>query len=206
MVDNVRLPVGVEQGAVGGPRFRTTINVATSGKEQRIAEWDLARGEWDISYGIQTLEDLRDVIKLYYARMGRAFPFRFKDWSDYQATSQSIGTGDGTTAAFQLVKTYTDTVLTYSRTILLPVSGTLRMFVAGVEKFTNVSPPEWTANYSTGVVTFAAGHIPTAGQAVTATFDFDVPVRFDDDHLKISLTTSVVGSIPPITISEVIGE
>ena len=30
---------------------------------------------------------------------------RFKDWSDYQAVGQNIGTGNGTLTAFQLTKT-----------------------------------------------------------------------------------------------------
>jgi uncharacterized protein (TIGR02217 family) len=32
-------------------------------------------------------------------------------------------------------------------------------------------------------VPFAAGHVAAPGAAVTADFNFDVPVRFDTDHL-----------------------
>jgi uncharacterized protein (TIGR02217 family) len=49
-IDNIRLPVEVEQGATGGPRFKTSIQTALSGIEQRIAEWDIARCEYDVGY------------------------------------------------------------------------------------------------------------------------------------------------------------
>lgn len=203
MVDNVRLPVDVEEGAVGGPRFFTTIQQSLSGHEQRIGEWDTCRGEWDISYGIRSKTELADVRKLYLARMGRLYAFRFKDHSDYEATDEAIGTGDGTTATFQLKKTYTDTVNSYVRTIQLPVSGTLVVKVAGVTK---TETTHYTVNYSTGVITFTGGNIPSAAQAVTATFEFDVPVRFDDDILKIRTGVNEVFNIPPITVVEVLGE
>jgi uncharacterized protein (TIGR02217 family) len=55
------------------------------------------------------------VIAFFYARAGKARGFRFKDWKDYQATSEavvSIGSGN-----FQLVKRYASGSQTYIRTI-----------------------------------------------------------------------------------------
>jgi uncharacterized protein (TIGR02217 family) len=48
-------------------------------------------------------------------------------------------------------------------------------------------------------VPFAAGHIPAAGAAVTAGFNFNVPVRFDADHLSALAT----GAIPKIPLLEI---
>lgn len=204
MVDNVRLRVSVERGAVGGPRFMTTVHSALSGHEHRLAEWDECRGEWDISYGIQDKDDLLDVVKLFYSRLGRFYPFRFKDWSDFEsAANEAIGTGDGSTATFQLKKTYTDGVRSYVRVIKLPVSGTLVVKVNGVTK---TETTHYTVNYSTGVITFTGGNIPSNGHAVTATFQFDVPVRFDEDHLKVNMYSEDLGQIPAITIVEVLDE
>jgi uncharacterized protein (TIGR02217 family) len=61
---------------------------------------------------------------------------------------------------------------------LKPVSGTVLIAVAGVTK---TETTHYTVNYTTGVVTFTGGNIPTAGQAITAGFQFDVPVCFDQD-------------------------
>jgi uncharacterized protein (TIGR02217 family) len=60
-------------------------------------------------------DDLAAVVAFFEARNGRLYGFRWKDWGDYKsclpsgaptATDRVIGTGDGTTTAFQLVKAY----------------------------------------------------------------------------------------------------
>ena len=56
--------------------------------------------------------------------------------------------------------------------------------VAGVVK----APTAYTVDHSTGIVTFASGHIPLSGAAVTAGFLFDVPARFDTDKLEVALS------------------
>jgi uncharacterized protein (TIGR02217 family) len=52
-------------------------------------------------------------------------------------------------------------------------------------------------------VTFLPGHIPAAGQAVTAGFLFDVPVRFDTDYLEVDLSAFAAGAIPKIPLVEI---
>jgi uncharacterized protein (TIGR02217 family) len=52
-------------------------------------------------------------------------------------------------------------------------------------------------------VTFLAGHIPIAGQIVTAGFEFDVPVRFDTDKLEVNVQSFLHGSIPAIPLIEI---
>ena len=63
----------------------------------------------------------------------------------------------------------------------MPVNGTVEISVAGVPK---TETTHYTVDYATGMVTFTPGNIPAAAQAVTATFEFDVPVRFAEDDLK----------------------
>ena len=202
-IDNVRLPVEVEQGASGGPRFKTSIQTALSGIEQRIAEWDVARCEYDVGYAVRGKADLlSEVIKLWRDRLGPAYPFRFKDWSDFQATAVNIGTGDGSIAAFQLFKSY-NIIYVVNRAIQLPVSGTVVITVAGVTK---TETTHYTVDYSTGMLTFTAGNIPAAGQVIRATFEFDVPVRFGEDTLKVSMTMDDFGDISSIPLIEVLGE
>jgi uncharacterized protein (TIGR02217 family) len=52
-------------------------------------------------------------------------------------------------------------------------------------------------------VSFLPGAIPGAAQAVTAGFEFDVPVRFDSDLLTINLDAFAAGQIPDIALVEV---
>jgi len=198
-IDNVRLPVSVEQGATGGPRFKTSVQTALSGIEQRIAEWDVARCEYDVGYAARDKALLSAVIKLYRDRQGAAFPFRFKDWNDFEVTDAEIGTGDGDLTAFQLVKRY-DLVFEVIRVIQLPVEGTVEITVGGDP----IDEADFTVDYNTGMLTFDTA--PAADEVITATFEFDVPVRFADDALTVSMTMVDLGDIPSIPLIEVLGE
>lgn len=96
------------------------------------------------------------------------------------------GPGDTVTIeanGFQLVKTYSagGAGTDYVRTIEKPVSGAVRIYVAGVEE-TDV-----TITYTSGWVEFDAGHEPGDGVALTADYIYDVPVRFDMDEFQASL-------------------
>ncbi len=53
-------------------------------------------------------------------------------------------------------------------------------------------------------MTIPPPHAPAAGAAVTAGFLFDVPVRFDTDHLSIDLSAFRAGEIPSIPLIEII--
>ena len=76
----------------------------------------------------------------------------------------------------------------------------MRVAVNGVER---TAGTDFTADAATGVVTFLPGHIPGMGQAVTAGFLFDVPVRFDTDYLEVDLSAFAAGAIPKIPLVEI---
>jgi uncharacterized protein (TIGR02217 family) len=85
------------------------------------------------------------------------------------------------------------------RPIQKPVGGTVRVAVAGVEQAIG---PAFTCDPTTGLVTFAAP--PPPGAAVTAGFEFDVPVRFDTDELDIDLSAFEAGEVPRVPLVEVV--
>ncbi len=194
--DDVRLPEEVEQGMTGGPRFQTSVIALGNGSEQRNADWPSQRGEWDISYGISDKTYFMDIIKFFYARIGKARSFRFKDWTDFEGTDELLGEGDGAATTFQLLRNYTSGPVTYSRTIRKPVTGTVVVKVAGVVVGASV-------DYATGIVTIAA---PALGADVTASFEFDVPVRFDTDKLNIRATLHNAAAIESMPLVEVFDE
>lgn len=174
----VQFPPKVAYGASGGAEFNTSITTTFSGFEQRNVNWQKARGRWDISTGIKTKTDM-DILQAFFrARYGKAYGFRFKDWSDYQAVGQTLGTGNGTQTAFQLTKTYTSGAYSYSRDIKKPVTGTVKIYLNAV-----LQGAGFSVDLTTGIVTFSAA--PGAGVIVSADFDFDVPVRFDTDTLAV---------------------
>ena len=110
-------------------------------------------------------------------------------------TDQIIGTGDGATTAFQLVKRYTSGAQSWTRSIAKPVAGTVTIALNGTPQ-----PSGWSVGATTGLVTFSAA--PGAGIAITAGFVFDVPVRFDTDVLDVTLDLERLGSITTIPLVE----
>src|SRR5918911_3578770 len=110
----VRFPLDVSLGSRGGPGRRTDIVALASGREHRNSRWAHSRRRYDAGLGVRTLDALHAVIAFFEERRGRLHGFRFRDRVDHRsgppsqapgATDQRIGTGDGTSAAFQLVKT-----------------------------------------------------------------------------------------------------
>ena len=81
-----------------------------------------------------------------------------------------------------------------------PVPGSVRVAVAGSEV---TEDTDFTIDTATGVVTFLPGHVPGMGEAVTAGFLFDVPVRFDTDYLEVDLSAFASGAIPKIPLVEI---
>jgi uncharacterized protein (TIGR02217 family) len=205
----VRFPTEISRGAQGGPERRTDVVVLGSGFEERNARWADSRRSYNAGYGVKSLDDLHAVIAFFEERRGRLYGFRWRDHADLKSCApgeaptpldQAIGTGNGTTATFQLVKSYGSTFAPWTRTIAKPVAGTVRVAVAGVEQTAGTA---FTIDTATGVVTFLSGHIPASGAAITAGFEFDVPVRFDTDKLEINLQGFRHGAIPHIPIVEV---
>lgn len=176
-----RFPDIVSEGAIGGPSFNTAVWEGHAGLEQRSANWGTARHLYNVGYGIRTSADMDDVREIFYLARGKFSGFRFKDWCDYKITSGNIGTGDGTTTVYDIVKKYTVGAYTYTRRILKPVNGTLLVYVNSVLK---TETTDYTVDYTTGEITFLAA--PTAGHAIVVTCEFDVPVRFDVDEIAPS--------------------
>jgi uncharacterized protein (TIGR02217 family) len=100
----VQFPTDIAYGSAGGPEYSTDIVITQSGYEQRNANWLQARARYNVAHGVKTQAQLNTLIAFFRSRKGRADGFRFKDWTDYQATAQAIATGDGTTTIFSCRK------------------------------------------------------------------------------------------------------
>jgi uncharacterized protein (TIGR02217 family) len=205
----VLFPLDIALRSAGGPERRTEIVALGSGREERNSRWAHSRRRYDAGYGIKTLEALSSVVAFFEERRGRLHGFRWRDRLDQSSatpgaaatpTDQVIGTGNGVQATFQLIKTYGSVYAPYERPVTKPVPGSVRVAVAGVEAVAGIA---FTSNSATGVVTFLPGHIPAMSAAVTAGFQFDVPVRFDTDYLEVDLSAFAAGHIPKIPLVEI---
>ena len=201
----VRFPDNISRGARGGPERRTQIVELASGAEERNASWANSRRRYDVAYGIRRADDLAAVVAFFEARNGRLHGFRFKDWADFKyclpsqspgPTNQPIGTGNSAATLFQLTKRYTSGAQSWSRAITKPVAGTVTIALNGTPQASG-----WSVSTTTGLITFTTA--PVAGVAITAGFEFDVPVRFDTDSLDVTLDLERLGSITSIPLVEI---
>lgn len=178
---NVRLPERIESGARGGIGFNTGVLEASDGSEQRNPNWARARGRWDIAYGIRDKVDLREVKAFHLVRHGRAYGFRFRDWSDYIMTRQTIAVGDGSTVLFQAFKEYVSGDWSYRHYLTRIVSGTYSLWVNGT--LMGASGGDYELDVDTGAISLNVA--APAGHIVELACQFDHPARFDVERLDI---------------------
>ena len=195
----VLFPLDIALRSAGGPERRTEIVTFGSGREQRNARWAHSRRRYDAGYGVKTLSALQQAVAFFEERRGQLYGFRWRDRLDQSSAApglavspvdQVIGTGDGSTATFQLSKSYGESYAPYQRPIVKPVAGSVRVAVAGVE----LAAEAFAVDAAAGELTLAQA--PTAGAAVTAgfvlqgEFDFEYPaghpVRCNDWRYDLS--------------------
>ena len=171
-----RLLDAVAYGSDFGHEYRTRVKSLRSGHERRNADWARARGRYRVLYkNIQPLDHAL-VIAAHHACMGMLDGFRLKDWTDFTATDEPLGTGTGAAQDIQLIKTYAFGSLTTVRDIYKPVAGEVTIYVDGAPDLGAV------IDTTTGIVTITA----TDGAVLTWSGEFDTPVRFDSDQLSFS--------------------
>lgn len=180
-------------GSGSGPGHNTLITETDDAGEERVARSDTPRHRFRLRVIDRTNEEIADIRRFVIGQQGALLGFRVKDPNDFTTaldgvsqpsnTDVQIGTGDGSTTQFQLVKKYTSGLSTITRTINKPtdaaeVTGANAVTVA-VNGVAQTEGADYSVDYTTGLVTFVAP--PTAGHAITVGFEFRVPVRFSKD-------------------------
>jgi uncharacterized protein (TIGR02217 family) len=199
--EDVLFPIDIGQEASVAPNFSTNVVSSASGFEARNANWAQARLRFDAGPGVRGDAELQSLLSFFRARRGPAVAFRFRDPYDNSSsgmtgtpapTDQWIGTSDGSTDTFKLVKSYGSGE---QRRITRPVVGTVRVAVDGTELLSG-----WMLD-DKGVIRF--DDPPPSGAPISAGFLFDTPVRFAEDRLEISRATFLAGEAPSVPLIEV---
>jgi len=201
--DDVPYPLALGRDAGVSPEFSTSVMVTASGHERRSSLWSDARLRFDAGPGIRSEAELGVLIAFFRARRGAARGFRLTDPYDFSSNGmtgtptmldQIIGTGDGLTASFRLVKNYGSPGDPQIRPITRPRAGTVKVSVDGAQT------SAWTLEPG-GMVVLAAA--PPPGAIVRAGFLFDVPVRFAEDRLDITGAAFAAGEAPSVPLIEI---
>lgn len=178
--EEVQFPSDISYGATGGPVFLTDVVATVSGREQRNSRWSQSRAKYNVASGVKDEVQWQALIAFFRTRRGKAVGFRFKDWSDYTAANQPLKALGGN--EYQLVKRYVSGTAVYERDISKPVAGSVVLYEDSI-----VQASDWSIDTTTGIITTALTG------ALTADFEFDVPVRFDMDDMALSIDSFKAG-------------
>jgi uncharacterized protein (TIGR02217 family) len=193
-------PLAIGLRANGGPVFSTIVTESASGHEHRNIQWAQARRRYDAAPGVRSELDVAKLLQFFEARQGRAFAFRYRDPLDHSsavfgeiptAQDQTLGVADGIRTQYPLLKHYGEA----QRRITRPVAASVLVAVNSIPQTTGWSLADF------GVLSFSTP--PASGASITAGYLFDVPVRFEDDALEISLASYRAGELRSVPLIEV---
>lgn len=199
-------------GFVGAPRFKTTIQVSSGGGERANREWEHPLRRFIAPEATRQWDVVEDLLDHWLLAEGPYWHFPLREPFDFASsgltrpnviptvamTNQSLGTGNGFTDSFQLVKRYSRGGRTYDRKIHLPVLSSVLIADNGAL----VNSADYTVTRPGGVVTFDIP--PLAGHVLTAGFLFDCEVRFEsDDQLEQIMRATKVAGFADLTLIEV---
>ena len=171
-------PFDISYQSVGSVRFATDVIIVDSGDDQRVGRWDQPLMEYDIAYGVRTMEQLIALIAFFRAMRGRLYAFNYRDNVDYTSSipvayearrapaitplDQFIAVGDGSTYVFQLTKTYATATQSQVRPIVRPEPGTTSVAI------NDITVANWTVDDTTGLVSFTSPYSQTFGALTKA--------------------------------------
>ena len=157
------------------PQWKTITHVATSGKETRTAMMSYPRWVFSLSF-----EFLKDDLTAQFATFAGFFnnlkgsfdSFLYLDPYDNTATSQAIGTGDGSNKVFQIVRNFGSFIEP-----IKAVVGSPSIYLNGVLQSSGYTITD-------GVLTFTTA--PSSGAIVSWTGQFYFRCRFLNDDIELS--------------------
>jgi len=160
------------------PLWKTLKQESASGKETTIPAWTFPKYQWSVPFttlrAAASYNEFQTLLGFINTLNGGALPFYYTDSIDNAVTAQVFGLGDGTTAAFQLVRAMGG----YAELIQSP-AGVPVISVAGV------ATAAFTVS-NVGVITFTAP--PAAGALLTWSGSFNWLCRLDEDTAEFSMS------------------
>jgi len=174
-------------GFTGGPAWNTLKVDLQSGRTRRRKQWAMPHHKYTADFATLTESEKEVLLSAFMAAGGSYASFRFRDYNDFTATRQLIGSGDATDDPKQLVRNYLFGPSLYTRTITLPLEVVVR-------DEDDVEVPV-TVDDETGLVTPVTTW--PSGKALFWWGKFDVRVNFSSDYNPL---TAVATGIREATI------
>lgn len=181
--------------------WATIVQQAMSGKEVRVAKRIYPKRTWALQFNFlrssTTYLEFQTLEAFFNNRQGMYDSFLFDDQDDDLVTSQSIGIGDSTTAAFQLVRSFGG----YAENIYAPNTITSITVGSTIITSTQYSLSVWGSTVP-GVVTFTS--IPPSGQSIVVNMSYYWPVRFTEDNMSFDKIVSLIWEAKKVTFTSIL--
>ena len=179
---------GLAYSVIKRPSFFNASAASISGREIRVAYAQYPLWEWDLTFDYlpdeptassATASDLQQLMGFYLSQSGGFGGFLFKDPDDHTVTAQVIGTTDGVTTQYTLIRTYGGSDGTGTEPVgYVDTGATFAVYLDGVLA-SGASYNVVTTNPVSQVLAFTSA--PAAGHVITVTYTYYYYVRFKDD-------------------------
>lgn len=156
------------------PIFKTTHQESASGQDNPIELWSFPRWQYTATFSFLRSDanvEWQTLAAFFLSMRGSSRVFQWNDVDDSSVTDQLIGTGDGTTTAFPLVRTLSAGSFSFTEPVFAPV------IITNIKD--NGTPTAAYTLGTQGLITFNAP--PTAGHTLTWTGTYNWLCRFDED-------------------------
>jgi Conserved hypothetical protein 2217 (DUF2460) len=187
-----------------------------SGGEYRFSYWSEPLWEFDLTFNVlregfwigQPWDELRKLVGLNNACLGTTQGFKFKNVDDFTVPRQYIGTTDGTTTTFDLVRTYgaNNPALGYNGTEhigFLSDRAPFSLFIDSSSAAVSVNDPTYGYTLGTGTpslqqLVFNAA--PPAGHLLYVQMSYDYFARFKDATVDFDKFMQRLWQIKKVTL------
>jgi len=167
---------------------------SVAGTRQSLQNSDQDQMVYMLNFINITNSEKADFMDFFEDRDGSHDTFLFYDERTYQVTDENIGTGDGSTATFQLTQNGFDRWNIVGGSYTIKVDGTSQTHGTAYT----------LALTDDGRTIFQAGYIPGAAAAITATYQYYRRVHFGNEILDILETNYQVWQIADVILEEIL--
>lgn len=211
MLTYPQLP-GLTPTVVWRPLWSGEVQQHQSGAEFRVSYWAEPLWEFDYSYELlrsgprvgQAWDELQQLVGLFNASQGTTFGFRLFNPDDNQVFRQLVGTGDGATTTFDLVRTYgaNNPTLGYDGTEHVGFVDTTKTFNVYLDAATGpLAPNSYSVSTATPVlqqIVFVAA--PGAGRNIYVDMSYLYYARFKESSQDFQMFMTKLWSLQKVTL------
>lgn len=194
---NVQFPTDARIGMQWGVKSGVTVMLTGGGQRSTQQNWtrELHRARATHVRPLSTDDSPASVAETIAALLAflkivfyERDTFRVKHPVDNSVVRQEFATGTGAEQSYQLIKTYTYSALTADTDVILPVSGTVSIWIDNVLR---TETTDFTIDYATGILTTTAALGDITGQSLEWAGEFDLLMALEAPPVTRSVSTEV---------------